>query len=73
MPKSKSESDANSLLQIDHETVNDLFERFGEFESSSEMAEIITAAIQELRIHRTIEESNSLNKFQDSFSDNSKV
>src|SRR5437762_12372102 len=56
MPKTKSETNAISLLKNDHETVKDLFEKFESAEDSSEKQNIIAEALQELKVHATIEE-----------------
>jgi hypothetical protein len=52
----KVEEDALSLLKSDHDTVKELFKQFKETESMEEKKAIAVKAIQELRIHATIEE-----------------
>lgn len=52
----KDENDAIVMLKADHDTVDELFERFKKAESMTEKKRIATEAITELRIHATIEE-----------------
>jgi len=56
MPKSKSDTNAISLLKNDHKTVKGLFEKFEAAEESSEKENIIAEAIEELKVHATVEE-----------------
>src|SRR5436189_5884142 len=56
MAKSKSETNAISLLKEDHEKVKDLFEKFEAADDSSEKQNIIAETIEELKVHATIEE-----------------
>jgi len=56
MSKSKSDTNAISMLEKDHETVKALFDRFEDAEDSAEKQSIISEAIQELKIHATVEE-----------------
>jgi hypothetical protein len=56
MSKSKSETNAISMLKEDHQTVKDLFDKFEDSESNSEKQKIISEAIEELKVHAEIEE-----------------
>lgn len=52
----KDENDALLILKADHDKVKDLFSEFKKTESMAEKKRIATEAINELRIHATIEE-----------------
>jgi len=56
MSKSKSDTNAISMLKKDHQTVKGLFEQFEDAKDPAEKQNIISEAIQELKIHATIEE-----------------
>jgi len=56
MSKARSETNAISMLKEDHQTVKDLFEKFEDAKSDAEKQTIISEAIQELKVHATIEE-----------------
>lgn len=48
--------DAIAMLKHDHDTVKDLFERFEKAEHKADKHKIVKQALEELRIHATIEE-----------------
>jgi hemerythrin superfamily protein len=56
MSKPKAETNAISMLKKDHETVKGLFDKFEGSENAAEKQKIISEAVQELKIHATIEE-----------------
>jgi hemerythrin superfamily protein len=56
MSKSRSETNAISMLKEDHQTVKDLFEKFEDSKSDAEKEKIISEAVHELKVHATIEE-----------------
>src|SRR5580765_2923174 len=56
MSKTKSETNAISMLKKDHETVKGLFEKFEKSKNPAEKQKIISEAVHELKIHATIEE-----------------
>ena len=51
-----ADTNAIAALKKDHTMVKQLFDQFEESESSSEKEEIIEKAIQELKLHATVEE-----------------
>ena len=51
-----ADTNAIAALKKDHAMVKQLFDQFEETESSSEKEEIIEKAIQELKLHATVEE-----------------
>jgi len=56
MSKPKAETNAISMLKKDHDTVKGLFDKFEDSENATEKQNIISEAVQELKIHATIEE-----------------
>lgn len=52
----KDKDDAIVILKTDHDTVKDLFDQFKKTDSMAEKKRLATQAINELRIHATIEE-----------------
>ena len=50
------DNDAIAMLKRDHDTVKALFEKFEKAERKAEKQKIVAQAIQELRIHATLEE-----------------
>jgi len=56
MSKSKSETNAVAMLKKDHATVKQLFDQFEEADGSAEKRKIMDEALNELKIHATLEE-----------------
>ena len=57
MPTGKTKPEnAIAMLKSDHQKVKELFDKFEESESSASKAKIVATAIQELKVHATIEE-----------------
>jgi hemerythrin superfamily protein len=56
MSKARSETNAISMLKEDHKTVKDLFDKFEGAKSDAEKQKIISEAVDELKVHATIEE-----------------
>ena len=50
------EDDAIAMLKRDHDNVKELFDRFEKADRKSEKLKIVTQALEELRIHSTLEE-----------------
>jgi len=53
--KTKAEN-AIAMLKSDHQKVKELFDKFEETKNSAAQAKIVTNAIQELKVHATVEE-----------------
>ena len=56
MSKSKSETNAVAMLRKDHATVKQLFEQFEDADGSAERQKVMEKALNELKIHATLEE-----------------
>jgi hemerythrin superfamily protein len=53
--KTKAEN-AIAMLKSDHQKVKELFDKFEETKNSAAQAKIVANAIQELKVHATVEE-----------------
>ena len=56
MPTKSKTRDAIGMLKNDHKTVKELFDKFEETSSSSAKSKIVDQALEELKVHATVEE-----------------